>query len=55
MYFGFLLNTNQVPYSTKLLQFFQVFFFFCSKVFYFFVKTNKKESIIYKSLQVHTV
>ena len=42
MYFGFLLNTNQVLCSTKLLQFFQVFFFFCSNFFIFFVEITKK-------------
>lgn len=42
MYFGFLLNTNQVLYSTKLLQFFQVFFFFCLIFFIFFVEITKK-------------
>ena len=55
MYFGFLLNINQVLYSTKLLQFFQVFFFFYSIFFIFFVEITKKESVIYKFLQVRTV
>ena len=42
MYFGFLLNTNQVLYSTKLLQFFQAFSFFVQFFLFFLLKSPKK-------------